>query len=447
MHRDRGLGSIGVGVLALVCACGGDEVDPPSPSEAATTGSSSGAGGGGGGGAPMGDRVLVRDPRGSAVPGVDVIVHDASGAVVAEATTGSDGEVDISLPEGGGVSLLWVEASTSDPSLRIASFVGLDPTTELRLVVERQPDPPPGGVMHLEFDVPSSLPGGGWNVEVSCYGESNLGEVAISYAGCASSSTFDVLVYYATGTRQLFAGEPFVAGQTRTFELDPTVADVAAPVEVTARGLAPDADWFSAGVRATRPEGGDNSSGRYTDPSAYDPTLALHRPWVAAGGRFDLFMTAGVLGQSIITRRLPVDDLPSVTTWTPAAIADVAAVGPVAGSEARPSVGWTLAEDGELGEAIRVTVRYDVPDLESGLPLTDRVEWSIDVAAAAEGSVTLPELPPRYAAWLPSSPYLDSATVAHRTAEGGRVGAINSDFDRSELSEAVRALAQPTIGR
>ena len=107
MHMDRGLRSIGVGVLALVCACGGDEVDPPSSSGAATTGSSSGAGGGGGGGgAPMGNPVRVHDPRGSAVPGVDVIVHDATGAVVGETTTKNDGETDISLPKGDNISLL-----------------------------------------------------------------------------------------------------------------------------------------------------------------------------------------------------------------------------------------------------------------------------------------------------------------------------------------------------
>lgn len=443
------LGSCGISFLA---GCGGDEAGGASgsPGGGGPGGGDSGTGGAGGH-AVVGERVLVRSPRGAPVADLDVIVHDASGAVVAEAKTGSDGSAPISLPEGGGVSLLWVEASTSDPGLRVASFLGLEPGAELRVVVDRQPDPPLGGLMHLELDVPQTLSAGDWNVEVSCYGESNLGELGISYAGCPDSSTFDVLVYYGDsdqwGKRQVFAGETFVPGATRTYTLDPALAEAAPRIDVIGAGLPADADWFSAGITATRPEGGDNSTGQSTSPqSSAGPVNRIRRPWVSEGGTFDLFTTAGVLGDWLVDRRLPLDALPDSVTWTPTPLARVELVGPFAGTPSRPEVSWSLSGDAPLGQVVGVTLSYHVADLESGYPLTDAVTWSLAAPATAHGKVSFPALPERFAGWLQPDGYIDGVGVAHQAASGGMLGAMNAEYDRKELTRTLAGVANVTLG-
>src|SRR5262245_13860754 len=120
----------GVVVIAIATALASgcsDEENPRGHGSDGGSGGEAGSGAGGAGGQGGGAVPLQGfDLQGNPVAGVDVAVHDATGALTAELVTDASGAAPADFPDGGGVSIFWRKAESNiDPGLRIDSYLGL----------------------------------------------------------------------------------------------------------------------------------------------------------------------------------------------------------------------------------------------------------------------------------------------------------------------------------
>jgi hypothetical protein len=371
------------------------------------------------------EQVIVHRPNGTPIAGIDVVVHDSSGAVTAQATTDSDGIAPIQLSDGGGITAVWLEDTPAGPDYHAASVLGLAAGDQIRLIVDSYVDEQLA-YMTLAFDY-SDVGGDSWDVTASCRNDTTMYEADFPYDGCNGVDSYDVVVHYPGHLWEVFPAEPYQPGQTVSYVLNDSLAVDAPLVDFTATGVPAEATSFFGAIYGIRPEGGWNRHSRSTDVEGGAASVTTEAPYVASGGHYVMSFGPSCFG--CVKNRVHVDTAPATAVWQDSDLKRVQFVGPPAGYP-RPELSWELADAGHLADAVMVELAYDNPDPDNPV-FDDRVYWSLWLPASAEGTATFPELPGDLSAWAPQSGEFESLSVTHvEVPDGdGLRDAVNAEFD------------------
>lgn len=206
-----GLAACGDSAAALGANAGSSSAGSAGPSGGGTGGEVEGAGGGGASGGAGPSPLTVRTVNATSeapIAGVPVVVSSANGSLASSATSGADGTVEVEVPAGGFVSVLWAHHERTVlevPALRAVRQVRTfhPPLGLEEIVVALAPsDTLPPAPMALSFDVPSIEGATDYRVLLSCGVAFDVQAGAMTkarngYAGCPGQDTFDaVLVAY-----------------------------------------------------------------------------------------------------------------------------------------------------------------------------------------------------------------------------------------------------------
>ena len=317
--------------------------------------------------------------------------------------------------------------------------MGLSPNGEVRFIVTPHDEAvelrPP---MDLSFN--EAGPGlGGLDVVASCRPESMFGETSFSYEGCPDGDSFDLIVFQVDGGGsnwmkwQLFANEPYLPGESKTYDIFPDQLEDAPRIEVTTVAPPADVTQLSASISAWRPDGGINRDSRGIAPSSgLWPTVWIPRTF-SQTGTFEL-CTFLSFDAGNLTRCEPVEGPPAAVDSTTPTLARLAS----ASIESLDPVAVSVELDsGEVGHAVEASLVWSVgtaPDIHD-------LAWSVYAPASAATTVTLPELPPELSAWVPPAQPPKQSTARHHRADGGSdvADAVNAVADRARRESALTA--------
>lgn len=404
------------------------------------SGAGGSVGGEGGGDVPT---VTVRtlDARsGATVENVPVVVSNADGSLVAAAASNTDGEVDVTIPPGGFVSVLWTYQRISgqaDPALTTAREVrSFQPSADLELleVSLRSNDLLTAAPMSLTFDVEPVEGAFSYELATSCDGFWFLDEglsTEEGYWGCSQKDTFDVvLVARGVGGRIVdYAFQrdiPFVPGENATLTLGFSGAATAG-VAFAASGV--DADELYFYLLGMDDEGADpaiadiasaTSPGAREDATLLAPTDFASRychsiQWVSA----DPGVSSHGEGRSACT-----DSVPDAFDFEGGRLRGVSI------DVAFPTVSFTLAETGELGDGVELMANEVTVDGSATW-----LWWAVRDGSSS-GSFVFPELPREHAAFAPQ---LDSTSVSVLHVDV--VGAAGGFVQGSALTAVAGSIA------
>lgn len=201
----------------------------------------------------MTESLVVTSRNETPAPGVRVVVHDASGAVIEETVTAADGTAEFDVPEGGMFTAAWyafddVPASVSTYRYqRLVTYHAVDQgaTYELQLETREPEESAPEG-MRFTFDVASmpagasylrTQPGCGVSLVDNFFGPATVFEV--DHAGCPGFSEAALIIAAMPPTAN---GQPvgFYVLPPTTYQpgadvvIDLTAASFAPPISSTA---------------------------------------------------------------------------------------------------------------------------------------------------------------------------------------------------------------------
>lgn len=418
---------------AALAACSNAD---PAGAGGGSTSSSTGAGE-----EPFQARVLLKDHSGRPAVGVDVLVHDPSGATNQQTKTDATGAANVDLVVGGGVTVLYKTVRQSGTrAYEAISVVGLPKGAEVRLVVEADVPEAAQAPMHLSFTAVAPLFASAWDIVLPCRADMGPAETDIDYGGCARSSTYDVVaVLAATQKRIVLPAQAFKAGQSAPFQLDLAMAEAAPDVKVNVLTMPPHTLWLDAGLSANRPDGGRLHLQLQQSPLDFQgSTLSIARLPVATGGTFDLEVTAETTAGNQLARfRFKDAELPtSPVSWTVADIALIASVGPAAGTAARPELPWALTPGGAPVDAVRFNLVYSAADPGTSGAEKHPVSWTLYQAAHGDGTARFPEIPAAFVGWTGRSKQVVNVVAEHVDIAGtdSLLPAVTAEFDGKDAS-------------
>ncbi len=420
------------GLLALVAVACGDGQGQGSEDDGAN-----GGGGGdvstGGSGGHIEAGVYVVDERGRPVAGIDIVLHDASGAVVSAHQTDAQGFVDVARHDGEMVSAVWMEAGRFDATRTVSTIVGADPTAPLRFVATPAGDKPP------QMSITTTATGANDEVlmQGSCGNNSMLGVGTLGYVPCPRADSIDVTVYYWDEPLwQVLPSHPI--GGDVAIVIDDSLAEPAPRVEVIAAELPEDVVSISGALWAYRPDGGYNSASRsvqsgqgafpalwvlpvYVPPGSH----VLHRGRLHIGDELHFHSTSSwhdAVQAQIVVHPVSLADIASATV-----------------GDADLPVSWSL-DDGPRGDALRVDMTF--PSADPSDPAERPRRWLVHLPPDAT-SATLPALPPALADWVPASGPTQ-VLVEHVDADGDDVAAAaNARAEHRSEQSITRYAAMP----
>jgi len=410
-----------------------------SPLAACSTSESAGTGGSAGtstatstgtGGSIPDARVIVRDHAGRPAVGVDILVHDPTGATIQQLKTDKTGAAMIDLVEGGGVTALYRSARENNPpGYSALSVIGLAAGAEVRLVADPDVTPESPLPMSLTFTgVPPLMPAG-WDIVVSCHQDMMDSKTTLQYGGCADSSTYDLVAFLMAGEQRIvFAAQPDQPGKSVPFQLDPAKAEAVPRVEVDVTGMPAGTSTLEARLSANRPEGGRTQVSIFQSPTQPQGTLLkIPRLPVSAGGTFDLDVSADTAQGSFLARfpfaaaKLPT----SPVVWSAIAVPLVSSAGPITGSSQRPEVPWALPPGEMPADAVRLALHY--------LVAQQPVNWTLYMASSVGDVARFPEIPASFSGWTaaPGTSLLVITDHVDVVGTSSLLAAVNAEFDRT----------------
>jgi hypothetical protein len=411
-------------VATHLAACSTSESAGSGGSEATST-SSTGAGG-----STPEARVIVRDHAGRPAVGVDILVHDPTGATTQQTKTDATGAAMVNLASGGGVTALYKTArENSEPGYSAVSVIGLAGGAEVRLVADPDVSTDVPLPMSLSFTGVPPLAPAGWDIVTSCHQEMTASETSLAYGGCAGSSTYDLVAFLSSGDQRIvFAAQPDQPGKSVPFQLDPAKAEAAPRVEVDVKAMPAGTSTLEARLSANRPEGGRTQVSIFQSPIQPQGTLLkIPRLPVSAGGTFDLDVSADTAQGSVLARfPFTAKELPtSPVAWSALAIPYVTSAGPITGSSQRPEVPWALPPGEMPADAVRLVLVY----VTGQRP----VDWTLYMASSVGATARFPEIPASFPGWIADPGTSLTVLTQHVDVAGtsSLLAAVNADFDRT----------------
>ena len=387
----------------------------------------------GAGGSTAAARVIVRDHAGRPAVGVDILVHDPTGATTQQTKTDATGAAVVDLAAGGGVTALYKSArENSAPGYSAVSVIGLAGGAEVRLVADPDVATDVPLPMNLSFTgVPPLLPAG-WDIVTSCHQETMASETSLAYGGCAGSSTYDLVAFLSSGDQRIvFAAQPDQPGKSVPFQLDPAKAEAAPRIEVNVTGMPAGASTLEARLSANRPEGGRTQVSIFQSPIQPQGTLLkIPRLPVSTGGTFDLDVSVDTAQGSLLARfPFTAKGLPtSPVAWSALAVPFVTSAGPITGSAQRPEVPWAIPPGEMPADAVRLVLGYDAAQ--------HPVDWTLYMASSIGATARFPEIPAAFPGWT-AAPGTSLTVIAEHVDVAGTaslLAAVNADFDRTGSS-------------
>jgi hypothetical protein len=444
-----------------------------------TGGGRSGTGGAGGtGGAAGRQAVTVRGSDGARA-GVDVLVHDAPGALVSRTKTDEKGEASVDSPEAGGSITIVHEVVEDDGRItkHLKTYYGLDGSFEVNHFIpgERPGAGGAGGAAGaagaggeaagaggaaagaggappalMRVRVTPSAPGSAtilsFDVAITCDATQKAvaldGTFALDDYDACGDETYDVLV------RGLDAnGEPVAYGTVLDAPLQPggeathgVVVDQtdlvkrAYTIENAPEGWVSDRFEVEGGRGAARP----NLLAHRTDAAGLSGPFWLPAALFARWGIYQSVSsdkgTDGTIPYGAYRKTFA--GAPADVTWSLTALARVETIAPDASAEAaRPSFSWQLSPQGELGDELTFDAHWNDAD---GQPA---FAWEVEMPPARSATLRLVELPGDLAAYRPLASFvLDNSTVYLRdfVGVGGwsayhRDGASDEHYDMAAV--------------
>lgn len=431
---------------ASLAACGGGAAGAGGSSSSSA---SSATGTGGGGGATPQARVILRDHSGHPSVGVDILVHDLDGVATQQTKTDKTGAADVDLVAGGGITALWKAAQdVGDPEYTAVSVLGLAAGAEVRLVADVAPADALPAITHLSFTGVAPLQSADWDIVVSCLQESTAAEQILSYGGCRSSATYDLVAFLAPGDKRLvFPAQTPQPGMNVPLLLDPEKAEAAPPVAIAITGVPDGTSRLDALLSANRPEGGKTRYLASKDVTTTQNTfLQAARIIVSPGGSFDVDLTAETALGGIHTRlyfpdtALPTADIP----WHVPAISVVSKIGTLMGTARRPQVPWSLDPIGAPSDAVRIQLEYQAFNPPPDGAAIHPARWTLYTVSTPSGVAKFPEIPESFPGFAPESQALKVLADHLDVPENNSlIAAVNADFDRVGSSFASRVFVSP----
>ncbi|MBL8742646.1 MAG: hypothetical protein JNK04_16175, partial [Myxococcales bacterium] len=162
-----------------------------------------------GGSAPVGSSVMVtvRDYEGEIVAGVDVIANDVDGALVDEAVTDGAGLAELSVPDGGSISVLhendygWSTPGALDRSVDTIVFADTPPeAVAINILVVTEPEPAEAPMI---LDIWYSQRAGAtkYQMVTSCGSEETPALAnGMTHWNCTDNDVFDAVLLARTAT-------------------------------------------------------------------------------------------------------------------------------------------------------------------------------------------------------------------------------------------------------
>ena len=432
---------------ASLAACGGGAAGVGGSSSSSAT---SASGTGGAGGAPPQARVILRDHAGQPATGVDILVHDLDGTTTQQTKTDKTGAADVDLVDGGGITALWRAAQdVGDPEYTAVSVLGLAAGAEVRLVADIAPAVALPAITHLSFIGVAPLQSADWDIVVSCLQESTTAEQILSYGGCRSSTTYDLVAFLAPGDKRLvFPAQTPQPGLNVPLLLDPAMAEAAPPVAVAITGVPDGTSRLKALLSANRPEGGKTRYLASKDVMMAQTTwLQMARILVSPGGSFDVDLAAETALGGIHSRlyfpdtALPTADIP----WHVPTISAVTKIGTLTGTARRPQVPWSLDPIGAPSDAVRIQLEYQAFNPPPDGAAIHPARWTLYAVSTPSGVAKFPDIPESFPGFAPESPALKVLADHLDVPENNSlIAAVNADFDRIGASFASSVFFSPT---
>jgi hypothetical protein len=356
--------------------------------------------------------VTVRVQRaGQPEAAVQVIFHDAAGAVVEAAETGADGSVARAVGEGAQVSVLLAEPQTA----RIVTFVGVKNGDVLTVPYDepsggsgvsarvRIPTPPPndaswftvyaGGCQNMNEASEISL-----NVSPGCMGEGGVFPILAE----ANSGNGDPFAYaYKKGNLALGDAGFDDAGTLVVDGLSPWSTTYGSDTVVVPSAASTGVSWdlsygeIADGVQYTRVASANLQTGGYYTvfPAHRGYAEAVQAELIAAtrGGRSSVAIRQDAPSQDTTLTIDPSLLLPALSN----VLVDDAGAG-------RATLAWTSEMDGGVPVADGVLLRasWNGPADDGGS--SQFVQWLV-IAPPTATSVTVPQFPASASAWAPAS--------------------------------------------
>ncbi len=377
-------------------------------------GSGAGAGVGGSGGAGPTSLTLetLDASSGAALAGVPVVVSNADGSLSASAASGDDGTVELIIPDGGFVSVLWSfdELTTFYlPALRRVHEVrSFHPPPGLHeLEVRLQPsDSVPDEPMSVSFEIPA-MPGvTNYWLQLSCGVSGGVaaqeGTAKLTgYWGCPGQDTFDAMLVAYNGEDSspgfvrpvayaVQNGISFVEGSDVLLELD--FAATGAPlaeVPFEAHGGFGDELRVSMTSMPQTSSGPQFGDGYVQEPAKADFTTTLRAaPGFASSYCYTIGWTDyAQQNDSGEARRGCSEELPASVTFEGGRLAM-----PTIRATAS-SVSFSVPAEGELGDGLELQAQRGTFDGDT------RWRWWAVRDLLETGSFVFPELPDGQAAF------------------------------------------------
>ena len=375
---------------------GGSDPDPGS----GFGGADGGAGGQGGEGGRGPTQVTVSVIDNSDEPGIalDVIANGPDGELVDQGVTGVDGTVEMMVPDGGSVSLLYSDDYADSQGTHLyrrietAGFEG-KPHQTVRFNAFYYADAEPGGsTMSVTVNYPMKTGVSQYAVLTTCNNGGSSSALTRTMTGirdCTGNGLYDVVVA-ALGAEgaivdyAMLEGQPFAPGAGATHNLQWTVKPVGQLVAVVSN-IPTIAEGLGASSSRLKHQGAgfvELEHRRYAEDLGTEQTMFFSVP-VDFGSDHCVTMSVEMPQAKAHSLKNRCTPGPSLTpfAWDVSRLSRFEITG---GTVQPPSVQWDEGWSGQAGDLLSISAGWEY----EGVGLF----WSIHLQPGA-GSVSLPELP------------------------------------------------------
>lgn len=372
--------------------------DAASTSSASSSVSSSTAGGGGGPAAPT--TLLVVDQHDAPRAGIDVVVNDATGAILTTGITGASGDALVTVPEGGSVSVFYsVDLSFFVDSVLDAPAGGL---VRFATQAKEAPPPPPPASTTYKI-VAQGQPAGtaSWKFQSTCDGASTTSSYAIlSNAACPEGATEDFLVVALASDQTPLAWGALANQPTSPGALLDLVVSVTETSFVTVDAQVVNVPSIASyGWLLVRPNPADTIGVAVsTSTTAPFPTFEVSGSVpVGLNPSYDVIeYVSWSVGESTgeVMRRRIYDAVPAASTFDAAQLALVSALPADLSDPVHPAIGWTHG-GGALGDSGLLTAYWSAG--------AANVSYRAQFAPEHLSPIRIPDIPVALSAYAPSA--------------------------------------------
>jgi hypothetical protein len=353
---------------------------------------------------PVLETVEVVDSQGNPLTLADVLTHDASGSLADTHVTDGQGTVQVNVPEGGSVTVVYRKSAAGSPDYYfVSTAMGLEDGGTYLAMLDVWPDHEPLDPMHVSITVDASPAGTTYyRMRIGCSGyyySTDTRDIP-DFDGCGDGNPYHIFLY-ATDASQARIGygylfnQPYVEGGSASHTLSATHTEMD-PMDFSVTAIPAGAEDLELSVSAylagDRQEITDHDVDIET-PDASE-TVTLRLPSIPMD-RFVVKGSVDLESTITLTRSRFYDSLrdtyPQSVSWDTSTVGDVINVGdPDLTDLLRPSFSWTLDSAGTPGDALKHTFMWGD---------TNHVTyWVVHTPVQTSGTVQLPELPAGLAA-------------------------------------------------